>query len=356
MGLPATSREVLQEALDLKAKYGGWAEASRVSRVPINTLKSRGDRAKAAGLKPLAAPLTDDSNITALVDSLRSELDLTREQLAKAQRPKFSIRQDNPTDNSDILAIVMGDAHDSPKIPDKSRFEIAGKFAAERKCDLFLSIGDFLDMLSVCFHVPDENYSGRAKPTFIEDIKSGSLAFDAINSGLDNWNPERHKTQGNHENRLYRIEDSAPSSVGMYVSLYDEMMQRAKFTYSPFGATTFYGGVGFTHVPISIMGKPMGGKQVLTNIGRDSVYDSVTGHTHVPGEFITRKMGQRHITTVDAGCYLPVDPDTGAGFVEDYAEHTLGGWGWGLTELRIRSGRIESRKWHSLRELQERYA
>lgn len=350
MGLPPTSREVLQEALDLKAKYGGWAEASRVSRVPINTLKSRGDRAKAAGLRPLAAPITDDSNITALVESLRSELDLTKAALAKAQRPKFSIRQDNPSEHSDLLVVVMGDAHDSPKIPDKSRFEIAGKFAADRKCDVFLSIGDFLDMLSVCFHVPDENYSGRAKPTFLQDIESGSLAFDAINSGLGNWNPERHKTQGNHENRLYRIEDSAPSSVGMYVSLYDEMMSRAKFTYSPYGATTFYGGVGFTHIPIGIMGKPMGGKQVLPNVGRDSVYDSVTGHTHVPGEHVSRKIGQRHIMAVDAGCFLPW------GMTEQYAEHSPGGWSWCLTELRIRRGRIESRKCHSLLELEERYA
>jgi len=350
MPLPPTSREVLQEALDLKAKYGGWAEASRVSRVPINTLKSRGERAKVAGLRPLEVPASVNPNITATVESLRSEIDSLRQQLAKATQPKFTLRNDKYTDHDDLLVIVMGDAHDSPTIPDKSRFEIAGKFAAERKCDVFLSIGDFLDMLSVCFHVPDENYSGRAKPTFIEDIKSGSLAFDAINSGLGNWNPERHKTQGNHENRLYRIEDSAPSSVGMYVSLYDEMMQRAKFTYSNFGATTFYGGVGFSHIPIGIMGKPMGGKQVLTNVGRDSVYDSVTGHTHIPGEVITRKIGQRHVTTVDTGCFLPWLK------IEKYAEHTLGGWGWGLTELRIRRGKIESRKWHSLLELEERYA
>jgi hypothetical protein len=302
-----------------------------------------------AGLTPRELPKSADPNMSALVESLRSELCETRELLAKAQRPKFSVRHDAIAETSDLLAIVMGDAHDSPKIKDKSRFEIAGKFAAERKCDLFLSIGDFLDMLSLCFHVPDENYSGRAKPSFIQDIESAALAFDAINSGLGNWNPERHKTQGNHENRLYRIEDQSPSAVGMYVSLYDEMMTRAKFTYSPYGATTFYGGVGFTHIPIGIMGKPMGGKQVLTNVGRDSVYDSVTGHTHVPGEVKTRKIGQRHITAVDAGCFLP------HGVVEEYAEHTLGGWGWCLTELRIRGGKIESRKCHSLRELEERF-
>jgi len=349
------SRELAQQAIDLKAKWGTWAKASRESGIPTTTLHNRAGDALQMGLTPLAT--TNDAGLVEIVANLRGEverlngkLDLANAALAKATQPKFTLRNDKYTDHTDLLVIVMGDAHDSPKIPDKSRFEISGKLAAERKCDVFLSIGDFLDMLSVCFHVPDENYSGRAKPTFIEDIKSGSLAFDAINSGLGNWNPERHKTQGNHENRLYRIEDSAPSAVGMYVSLYDEMMSRAKFTYSNFGATTFYGGVGFTHSPLGIMGKPTSGKQVLPNLGRDSVYDSVTGHTHVPGEHRTRKIGQRHITTVDAGCYLPWL------MVEQYAEHSPGGWDWGLTELRIRRGKIEARKWHSLLELQERYA
>lgn len=342
------SRELAQQAIDLKAKWGTWAEAHRQSGIPQTTLYDRAADARQMGLTPLAA--TNDAGLLGINENLRTEVERLKALLAEAVKPKFTLRNDKYSDHTDLLAIVMGDAHDSPKIPDKSRFELAGKFAAERKCDLFLSMGDFLDMLSVCFHVPDENYSGRAKPTFLQDIESASLAFDALNSGLGNWNPERHKVQGNHENRLYRIEDSAPSSVGMYVSLYDEMMARAKFTYSPFGATTYYGNVAFTHCPIGIMGKPMGGKQVLPNVGRDAVTDTVTAHTHVPGEFKTRKIGQKHITTVDAGCFLPY------GFIEDYAQHTLGGWDWGLTELRIRRGAIESRKWHSLREMEEHYA
>jgi transposase-like protein len=350
MGNQRLSPELMQEAVNLVAKHGTVTAAAAALGMPRNTMDSRYQSGRRAGMLPTEGAVEPtDPNITHLVESLRRENDRLTEALAKASRPKFSVRQDAISESTDLLVVAMGDGHDSPKIKDKSRFEIAGKFAADLKCDLFISMGDFLDMLSLCFHVPDENYTGRAKPSFIQDIESAGVAFDAINSGLGNWNPERHKVQGNHENRLYRIEDQAPSSVGMYVSLYDEMMRRAKFTYSPFGATTFYGGVGFTHCPISIMGKPMGGKQVLTNIGRDSVYDSVTGHTHVPGEFKTRKIGQRHITSVDTGCFLPY------GMIEDYAEHTLGGWDWGLTELRIRGGRIESRRWHSLRELEERY-
>lgn len=357
MGNSRLSHDLMQEAVNLVAVHGSVTAAAAARGIPRNTMDSRVQAARRSGVIPNVGEVrAPDPNMAALVESLRAENERLKETnenlteaLAVASKPKFTIRSDTYTAQSDILAIVMGDAHDSPKIPDKSRFELAGKFAAERKCDLFLSMGDFLDMLSVCFHVPDENYSGRAKPTFLQDIESGSLAFDALNCGLGNWNPERHKVQGNHENRLYRIEDSAPSSVGMYVSLYDEMMRRAKFTYSPFGATTYYGNVAFTHCPIGIMGKPMGGKQVLTNVGRDAVNDTCTAHTHVPGEVKTRKIAQKHITTVDAGCFLP------HGHIEEYAQHTLGGWDWGLTELRIRRGGIQSRKWHSLLELEERY-
>lgn len=341
------SRALLQETLRLIETHGTLTAAARAAGIPRTTMQARYAMAKER-MPPEETAVPDERD--KVIEGLRDEIEALRDAIKKAGRPKYSVRQDAIDEKSDLLVLAMGDAHDSPKIKDKSRFEIAGKFAAERKCDLFMVMGDFLDLLSLCFHVPDENYSGRAKPSFIQDIESGTLAFDALNSGLGNWNPERHKVQGNHENRLLRVEDQAPASVGMYVALYDEMMTRAKFAYSPFGATTFYGGVGFTHCPISIMGKPMGGKQVLTNIGRDSVYDSVTAHTHVPGEVKTRKIGQRHVTSVDAGCFLPY------GMIEDYAEHTLGGWDWGLTELRIRGGKIESRKWHSLRELEERYA
>lgn len=348
---PPYPHTFLQKACDIWHACGGnTAELARQLNKPRPTAQYVVQRFTALGFQPSVAQRVEVENMGATIDSLREENDRLKEAVAKSSRPKFSIRQDAISDKDDLLIVAIGDAHDSPKIADKSRFEIAGKFASDLKCDVLVSMGDFLDMLSLCFHVPDENYSGRAKPSFIQDIESGSLAFDALNCGLGNWKPEKHKVMGNHENRLFRIEDTAPQSVGMYVSLYDEMMTRAGFTYSPFGATTFYGGVGFTHCPISIMGKPMGGKQVLTNIGRDSVYDSVTGHTHVPGEHICRKIGQRHVMAVDTGCFLPY------GLVEDYAEHTLGGWGWGLTELRIRGGKIHSRKFHSLLELEERYA
>jgi hypothetical protein len=44
------------------------------------------------------------------------------------------------------------------------------------------------------------------------------------------------------------------------------------------------------------------------------------------------------------------------GHVEDYARDALTGWTWGVYELFIRAGHIESAKFVSMLELEERHA
>jgi hypothetical protein len=343
--------EYLQKACDIYAEVGGnKAELARKLDRPRATVQHIVNRFELEGLTPRTVPKVPGvEGLAEINERLRSELDATRQALSQATKPHFTVRNDYGHKSDTIRVCVMGDAHDSPKIPDKSRFEYAGKYCRESKPDVFVSIGDFMDLLSLCFHVPDENYTGRAKRTFLEDMSSAKDALEAFNCGLGSWKPEKHITLGNHENRLFRIEDSVPSSWGMYQSLFDEVINGAGLTYSPFGAYTFYGGVGFTHVPKSIMGRPYGGKNPSNQIGVDSVFDLVYGHTHVKSNHVARKINQRHITIVNAACYLPF------GVVEDYAMHTPGGWDYGLTELTIRRGQIAESSFVSLETLEERY-
>jgi len=341
--------EVFIRTLQTVEKCGGSkVKAAKILKTSPTTVRDHLRTAERRGLTAGSSPFADvakDQTIKALSD----ELDKLRKALTSANKPHFTVRQDF-LDKSDTLnVLVIGDSHDDPTIEDKSRFEIAGKFCRDRKHDIILSIGDFLNTNSLCFHVPDENYSGKAKPTFISDMMSGKQALAALNSGLGSWNPERHITLGNHENRLFRMEDSTPSAWGMYQSLFHEVMTGAKFTYSPFGEFTYYGGVGFTHVPKTIMGKPYGGKHPHNSIGNDSVHDLVYGHTHVRANHIARKIGQKHVTIINAACYLP------SGHVEDYAIHTPGGWHYGLTEITIKRGQIVESNFISLETLEERY-
>lgn len=52
MAHPKISRELMQEAVDAVAKHGGITQAARALKLPTSTLKSRGDEARKAGLKP----------------------------------------------------------------------------------------------------------------------------------------------------------------------------------------------------------------------------------------------------------------------------------------------------------------
>lgn len=296
------------------------------------------------------APRDENNPLQPILDDLRDELSRTKQALRDATKPRYTIRQDLAGETDSLRVIVIGDAHDDPTIPDKSRFEWAGKYAADAKADVVLSIGDFLNLNSLCFHIPDENYSGKAKPTFLADIASGKLAFDALNSGLGNWNPEKHITVGNHENRLYRMEDQTPSAAGMYHALYDELLTNSGFTYSAYGDTTLYGGVGFTHIPLGIMGRPSSARH-LNGLGNDSVRDLVFGHRHRATAQPFPKIGGITVTLVDAGCFLP----WGYKKMESFAEHTPGEWSYVLTDLRIKGRRIVDVNFISVPSLQERY-
>jgi|GEM_PF-2780341 len=346
------SREVMQEVVNAFARAeGNKAKASKLLGRNVNTYKYQLELAQRAGVTPsVEVPKAEPSNpLQPIVDGLRSEVDRLRDELKKASRPNFTIRQDTRGETDTYRVLVMGDAHDDPAIPDKSRFYWAGKYCAEQKHDVLLSIGDFLNMNSLCFHIPDENYNGRAKGTFIADIASGKEAFAALSAGLGNWKPEKHKTVGNHENRLYRAEDKAPASWGMYHALYNEMMTDAGFTYSPYAAPHLIGGVAFTHIPQTIMGKPYSGRH-LNSIGNDATQDMVIGHRHRAAKHPFAKLFRDTVTIVDSGCFLPW------GHVEDFAEHTPGLWDYCLTDVRIKDRKIVDVNFVSLLTLEERYA
>lgn len=348
MPSPPVPDEVLRATVEARKLYPSQVAAARALGISRRTLQERLQKAedKWGAVPPSDVP----SPLAGIVESLRRELDDTRRALKSATKPRYTIRQDIFGETDTIRVIVMGDAHDDPTIPDKSRFEWAGKYAAEAKADVLVSIGDFLNMNSLCFHVPDENYSGKAKPTFITDILSGKQAFAALNSGLGNWNPEKHLTVGNHENRLYRQEDSAPSSMGMYQSLFDECVSGAGFTYSAYGDTHLIGGVGFTHIPLNIMGRPSSARH-LNSLGNDSIRDLVFGHRHRATAQPFPKIGGTSVTLVDSGCYLP----WGYKKMESFAEHTPGEWSYVLTDLRIKNRRIVDCNFVSVMTLEERY-
>lgn len=347
MPAPRLTRAAMQEAVNLLHKHVTISGAARAAGLARTTFQCRVHEAWANGISTHeAAEVVPDAK-DQIIANLRGEIANMREQSAKASKPHFTIRQEVNGSSSKIRVVCIGDAHDSPAIPDKSRFERIGKYIKEQKPDVVIQIGDFATLDSLNTHVPNETYAGKAKPTFIADMVSFNQALDAMQ--LDGV--ERHCTLGNHERRLFAFEDRAPEAYGMMQHELQSIFERHGWTYSPYGMIHYLGGVGFAHCALNRLGKSVGGKNAENTVANELVHDLVFGHSHIERTTRYSKIGpSNYVISCNVGCALP------DGHVEDYAEHAMsGGWSWGIMELTIQRGHIQDRSWVPMTRLEELY-
>ena len=104
-----------------------------------------------------------------------------------------------------IKIFVIGDTHDSPHIPDKSRFGWFAKHISKTKPDAIVHIGDFVTLDSCTHYIKDDTYTARIeKPYFTQEIRSLEGALEEF----DYWHKykkiPKYITFGNHERRLWR--------------------------------------------------------------------------------------------------------------------------------------------------------
>lgn len=235
----------------------------------------------------------------------------------------------------DYSALVIGDAHDSPRLP-KDRFYWMGRYAREHNKTHIVQIGDFLTFDSLCR---------------MDDIYSGRDALKAFDEGLGDFEPElKHCTLGNHEDRAISFTNRTPELDGMLLGQIDNLFMTHKWTYSPFKTFYYLGGVGFTHAPIGGHGKPISGKTAHSRIANEALHDIVYGHDHKGGVYHAPKLGNNQwVTILNAACALP------DGHVESYAKHNMTGWRYGVYDVKISEGRIQAHNFVTMRELEASY-
>ena len=263
----------------------------------------------------------------------------------------FTVRQQRPTEYRRLRGLCIGDTHSSPNI-DGDRFLWIGRHAHETQPDFMLQIGDLLTLDSLCRFDGNETVIGRLKPSFEQDIEAGHRDLQLLDSGLQGFEPqEKHCTLGNHEERCISFTNRNPEVWGVLTGMLDNLFMSHGWTYSPFGQVYFFGGVGAVHCPLNRLGKPYGGKTALNLIANDALHDIIFGHRHVGGSWKAPKIGtNQSITVLDLGSALP------QGHVEPYVGHAMSGWSYGVYDVLIDEGHIQSFKHHSMSELEERYA
>ena len=284
-----------------------------------------------------------DGNQTRAAQQIGLSRSAFQDRLKKAYKaiPKEKISADV------TRVLVIPDAHVKPGMA-LTHLDHIGDHVQTFDPDVLVVMGDFGDLGSCCHQIGNETYSGKLKPTFLNDVA-------AINDGLKrikarSCHAQKYYLTGNHENRLYKYEEHNPEIYGMMQAEFEWTVESHGFVISPFGKYVDVAGVDFVHIPLNIMGKPVGGKFVGQTVGRESVRDVVLAHTHRKSVTSTPKLGQNvSVKVVETGCCLPW------GVVEDYAELNQSGWWWGITELLIRNGRIEAENFIPMFELERLY-
>lgn len=327
----------VQNALNAGYKMKGYPSAIEAACRALNmdhgTLRSRIKRALERGYELTIPP----------------EPEAVIPEYEPIHKPRVKIKALNGSDDPIYKILAVGDAHDSPALPDKSRFRWIARHAAATRPDKVVQIGDFADFDSLSRHDLAGSLPQKLRPNYSHDMESLEEALSAMYkemAGLDS-----HVTIGNHEGRVLRYERGTAEIEG---ALWDPLMQlfaRYGWRTHEEGAFFFVGGVGFVHAPRTLMNREYGGKWANTTMN-DMTFSLVQGHSHRGQVQHAPKIGPpplNGVTLVNLGTCLPT------GYIKEYAKVAVTGWTYGIYELRIQSGRITNHSFISMDELKERY-
>lgn len=325
------SREQGQQAVDALHDAGGNATAAaKALGLDRGTFRNRVAKGRDMGLQPHIKPPKPRIRV-----------------------PARSVYTPEPSSfGKPVRVFVFGCSHDAPNIPDKSRFANAGRLAADLEPDYIVDLGDTLDMDSMSMHAKPGSQDDRDRPYFREEIVSLIAAQNAFESTAPSAGEiPRYHLHGNHEHRAWREEGRNPSAQGVFTTELDQVFARFSWTIKAFREWLYIEGVGFTHAPINMMGREFGGISACQTVAREATHSVVWSHTH-RREFVERpKIGIGNaIQVYNVGSSMP------AGYLKSYAGLSMTGWSYGFSELTLRDGQIESTRFWSVRELEERYS
>lgn len=262
------------------------------------------------------------------------------------ERPRVIVRA-GASDAPLYRVLAIGDAHDSPALPDKSRFRWIARHAAKNRPDYVVQIGDFADFDSLSRHDAPGSLPQKTRPSY--NVEMASLEevlaiFYTEANGI-----KFHVTLGNHEARILRYERSVAEIEGALWQPLMDMFARYNWRTHQEGEFLFIGAVGFVHAPRTLMNREYGGK-TMNAIANDSVMSTVFGHSHRGQVLHAPKIGPGGgITLVNLGTCLPT------GYIKEYAKVAMSSWTYGVYDLVIQGGRIISHSFHSMDELEQTY-
>lgn len=327
--------EALQAALDAGYRYNGIPSAFQKAAQSIGldhgTLRHRVYKAQKAGF-------------TVKIPDAEPEPVPEIERLAK---PRIRVQATSSSDAPVYRVLGIGDAHDNPGLPDKSRFKWIARHAVATKPDYIVQIGDFADFNSLSRHDAPGSLPQKLRPSYANDMASLEEALAAIHKEAAGM--RLHVTLGNHERRVYRFEQGTAEIEGSLWQPLLDLFARYGWRTHDEGEFLFIGGVGFVHCPRTLMNREYGGK-TLNAIANDAVFSLVFGHSHRGQLIHAPKIGPvQSVSICNLGTCLPT------GYVAEYAKVAMTGWSYSIWDLTLQGGRITGHRVISMDELERMY-
>lgn len=255
-----------------------------------------------------------------------------------------------PPEGDPIKICVIGDAHDSPHLANKDRFYWLGRFAADNQVDRVVSVGDWMTLDCFSTHTDRATFEGLSKPTFTQDMDSFHASQREFRRGLGQHKPIMDVTLGNHEHRAWRWDNFHPEAEPHGHKIEEAFAQWGWRT-TPYGQYRFIAGVGFVHVPLNAIGKPMGGVTGGQRAANAAMFDVIHGDTHKAQISVADKLGPVRAPTIyNAATALP------NGFIEGFANKGGSTWRSGVCIATIWGGHVREWRFVEMALLQHWYA
>jgi hypothetical protein len=244
-----------------------------------------------------------------------------------------------------ITVCVIGDAHDSPHLPNKERFYWLGRFAADNNVDWVVSVGDWMTMDCFSSFSDRATFEGFSKPTFEQELASFHASQKEFQRGLGTHKPKKLITFGNHEDRAWKYDNFHPDGVS-HAHMVEEAFLQWGWRTSRYKEYRFIDGVGFTHIPLNGRGKPLAKGQHANK----AMCDTIHGDDHRASQMTEHKSGPFRTPTVySAATALP------NGFIEGFANAGAGTWRSGVCLAKIWGGYVRSWTFEEMSLLEHRY-
>lgn len=254
------------------------------------------------------------------------------------------IAEDVP-DGDPTRVAVIGDAHDSPHLKDKSRFRWLGAFIEEHGLERVVSVGDWMTMDCFSSHTDRASFEGFAKPTFQQDLDSFHESQRAFQAGLTGHKPKKDITYGNHEARAWKYDNFHPDGAS-HGAMVEEAFAQWGWRTRLYGEYRFIEGVGFVHVPFNALGRP------LTQAQRPNkaMFDTVHGDDHKATQLTDFKSGPfRSPTIYSAATALP------CGFIEGFTNKGGSTWRTGICDATLWGSYVRQWQFTEMALLKRRY-